>query len=371
MSKIVIVAGLGSSLLRFRGELIKSWQSLGHDIIAFAPGKEVSSELNQMGVDYHSINLNRTRLNPLADLTLLFNLARLILIKKPDYLFLYTIKPVIYGSLASIVSPELKVYSLITGLGYVFSGKSTGQSLLKKILIKLYKLALAKNEKVFFQNHDDSSYFLKLKLVKHEQVAHVNGSGVNIKSFTTVPLPDNPLSFLLVARLLKEKGFFEFVNAASIIKRKSPQARFMLIGWSLDDSPSAIPEEEVLKWKEEGVVEVYDHTKDVRPFIARAGIFVLPSYYGEGLPRTILEAMAMGRPIITTNVPGCRETVREGVNGYLVPKKNSKALAKAMENFIDKPELVSIMGSASRQIAVEKYDVDKVNLTINKKMGLI
>ena len=370
MSKIIIIGGFGPSLIRFRGELIKSWQDSGYAVVAAAPGEEIKKDLNKMGIRYHSIRLKRSSINPFADLVLFVSLIGLLFKEKPDYLFLYTVKPVIYGSLAAFFFKKIRVFSLITGLGYVFSSDRAGKSLLKSFIIKLYKLALSGNEKVFFQNHDNSRALLDLQVVKPKQIVHVNGSGVNLDYYYQAPLPENTATFLLIGRLLKEKGFMEYYEAARALKGKYPQAVFMLVAWALDDDPSSINGEVLANWKSEGIVEVYGETKDVRPVISAAGIYVLPSYYGEGVPRTILEAMSMGRPIITTDTPGCRETVVEGVNGFLVPAKDSAALAGAMERFIDEPELVEYMGHESRKIAEKRFDVHKVNRVINGEMGL-
>lgn len=371
MGKIMIVAGLGSSLLRFRGELIEGWQDLGYDVVAAAPGEELRERLDDMGVKYYKIRLKRSGMNLLSDLVLLSDLISMMLKEKPDYLFLYTVKPVVYGSLAAYFFRKIKVFSLITGLGYVFSNVTGTKILLKKLVIVLYKLALARNKKVLFQNHDNSQDLLKAGVVRPEQVVHVNGSGVNLDFYYHAPLPENISTFLLIARLLREKGFVEYVEAARAVKEKYPQAVFKMIAWSLTDVPSSISEEEFTAWKKEGIVEIFGETGDVRPYISAAGVYVLPSYYGEGLPRTILEAMAMGRPIITTDTPGCRETVGEGANGIIVPAKDSAALAKAMERFIVEPDLAGKMGREGRRIAEEKYDVHKVNEVINREMGLI
>lgn len=367
----MIAAGLGSSLIRFRGELIKSWLEMGHTVAAAAPGDEVAEEMKALGVDYYTIKLRRSGLNPAADLWLLLNLKSLMRRIKPDYLFFYTAKPVIYGSLAAYCYRRGMVFSLISGLGYVFSNQSGKTAFLKKLIVLLYRAALKRNKLVFFQNPDDSSVFKDLNIVKAEQVIQVNGSGVDTKYFSVAPLPGEKATFLLIARMVREKGFVEYAEAARIIKRKYPQARFMIIAWSLEDTPSSLKPEELEAWQEEGIIEVYGETEDVRPFIARADIYVLPSYYGEGTPRTVLEAMAMGRPVITTDAPGCRETVIDGANGFLVPVKDSEALAGAMEKFILDPALTGRMGAESRRIAEEKYDVRKVNQKINRAMGLL
>ena len=370
MAKILIAAGLGSSLLRFRGELIKSWLETGHQVVAAAPDGDAQKPLQELGAGFNRIPLKRSSLNPLNDLWLLIKMKILIRREKPDYLLFYTAKPVIYGSLAAYFYPRGKVFSMITGLGYAFSGELGLRAFLRKLMIFLYRVSLARNDKVFFQNPDDCNMFRRLNLVKADQAFVTNGSGVNITDFNTVPLPGEKANFLMIARLVREKGFAEYVEAARIVKRRHPRACFKLIGWALDDSPSSINRDEVNAWQDEGIVKVIGATEDVRPHIAGAGVYVLPSYYGEGTPRTILEAMAMGRPIITTDSPGCRETVANGLNGFLVPVKDSMALAEAMEKFIKEPALAEQMGAESRKLAVDKYDVRKINRIINSEMGL-
>ncbi len=368
MQRIVIVASYAGSLSRFRGDLIRNWVSGGNKVVALSPGCFERPEGLDQIIDYIRIPLKRTGLNPFEDLLLWFSLVKILLLNKTDYLFLYTIKPIIFGSLAAVLFPRIKVFSMITGLGYLFTTNKKAV-LLKIIGLVLYKLALRRNEKVFFQNRDDSADLIQLGVVGQAKIVHINGSGVNLDYYKVMPLPERNLCFLMIARLLEEKGVREFVEAAETLKRKGLVASFKLIGWALGDNPSAISAALVEEWRNGGVVDVYGQTDDVRPYLAASSVYVLPSYR-EGTPRTVLEAMAMGRPIITSDAPGCRETVEEGVNGFLVPVRNVDALVEAMEKFIREPELVAIMGAESRRIAEVKYDVHKVNAVINRAMGL-
>ena len=230
-------------------------------------------------------------------------------------------------------------------------------------------MALKGNTKVFFQNPDDMELFAELNLIRGtEQAVLINGSGVDIEHYREVRPVTEKIVFLLIARLIRDKGLYEYVEAARIIKQHYPEVVFRLVG-PFDSNPTAISEATVNQWQGEGVIEYAGETKDVRPYIAGSSVYVLPSYR-EGTPRTVLEAMSMGRPIITTDAPGCRETVIHGKNGYLVPVKNLDALVEALERFIANPELIPIMGKESRKIAEEKYDVRKVNATILNTMGL-
>jgi len=370
LAKIAIVAGLNRSLINFRGDLIKEWVSRGHEVLAVAPGEEVTEQINALGARYTTIPLARTGLNPLQDFKTMRSLTAVFKAEKPDIVFLYTIKPVIYGSLAASRAKVQEIYSMITGLGYLFSGDTFKQRLLKRMAIQLYKMALQRNRKVFFQNPDDIRTFTSCGILSgHHQVVQINGSGVNIDRFAPAPLPHGPITFLLIARLIWDKGIGEYVEAAREIKKKYPDVRFKLVG-PYDENPTAIREEDIERWEREKVIEYLGRTSDVRPHIEQANIYVLPSCYREGTPRTVLEAMSMGRPIITTDVPGCRETVKEGVNGFLVPAKDSRVLARTMERFIKEPGIMQEMGLQSRQIAEEKYDVHKVNSMILEAMGL-
>jgi glycosyltransferase involved in cell wall biosynthesis len=369
-NRILIIASLDSSLIRFRGDLIKSWIAAGYEVHAAAPGMSTKESMHKLGAEYYSLPLKRVGLNPLEDIYLLYSLIMLMVKIKPGYMFLYTAKPVIYGSIAAYFCRPCQVYAMITGLGSVFTDIKIKSKIIRLLITVLYKIGLKRNRTVFFQNPDDLKLFTERNIVNQTKAVLVNGSGVNLDYFRFVPAVVEPIVFLLIARLMFEKGIVEYVEAARLIKARYPQAIFRLVGWRLESGLGMIADKQVEVWKNEGVVQIAGETDDVRPFIAESSVYVLPSYR-EGTPRTVLEAMAMGRPIITTDAPGCRETVTDGVNGYLVPTRDIKALAAAMERFILEPELISQMGKASRKIAEDKYDVQKVNKVINKAMGLL
>jgi glycosyltransferase involved in cell wall biosynthesis len=373
--KIVIIASLAESLMNFRGPLLTELKSKGHEVIAcapdgnlFLPEDRVQTWLHDMGIIYHSIPLQRTGMNPLRDVKSFLYLRDLFIKETPDIVCSYTIKPVIYGSLAAYWAKVPRIYSIITGLGYTFMGSSLKRRAINYLTQHLYRRALKNNNQVFFQNPDDLNLFLELNLVSQRQVCQINGSGVDVEYFKDVDFLQGPPVFLLIARLIREKGILEYVEAARVIKKKYPQTVFQLLG-AFDCGPSSILEDHVGQWQQEGVLEYLGQTEDVRPFIAGTSVYVLPSYR-EGTPRSVLEAMSMGRPIITTDVPGCRETVIDGENGFLVPMKNVEALVKVMEHFIQSPYLIPKMGRRSREIAEEKFDVHKVNAVIMQTMGL-
>ena len=378
--KFLIIASYPASILKFRGALIAAIQQAGFDIHIAAPEfndyPEERDNLIALGYIVHDIPMQRTGTNPATDAKTLLALYRLMRKIKPDYMMAYTIKPVIYGSLAAKIARVPHRFALITGLGYAFQGadeQGYKKSNLQKIMHKLYSVALASTHKVFFQNPDDEALFKSMGILKpRASTKVVNGSGVDVSEYNVAPFPiinNKPAPrFLLIARLLGDKGVREYAQAAKRIKSKHPEVQFDLVGW-IDDNPDSIEQQELDKWVDDGLLNFWGKLSDVQPAIAASSIYVLPSYR-EGTPRTVLEAMAMGRPIITTDAPGCRETVIDGYNGYLVPVQDKDALATAMEKFILDPALITTMGKAARQIAQDKFDVDSVNQVMLKEMGL-
>ena len=370
MAKIIVIGSFAGSLINFRGHLLKEMVKRGHEVLTCAPdaSPDIRGKLKAIGVAYRDIPIDRTGLNPARDVYTIFKLISLFREVRPDIVLGYTIKPVIYGSLAGRMAGVPNIFSMITGLGYAFSDGGLKEQLVAAVVRFLYRLAISGNKRVFFQNPDDRDFFIKSGLLRDfEQIALINGSGVDVDFFQSASLPER-VSFLLIARLIKDKGILEYVKAARVLKAKYPQTRFRLVGW-IDEGPQGISSADLEFWVKEGAIEYLGRLDDVRPAIADASVYVLPSYH-EGTPRTVLEAMSMGRPIITTDAPGCRETVQEGRNGFLVPVRNAETLAERMERFIEHPELIARMGEESRRIAVEKYDVHKVNAVIMDVMGL-
>lgn len=370
-ARVMVVGGLADSLINFRGPLLRRLVAEGHDVTACAPdaGAGVRRELAALGVSYRHVPIQRAGMNPMRDVGTVRALTALYREVQPDLVLTYTIKPVIYGSLAARLSGVPRICSLITGLGYSFGNATLRQRALNPVVRSLFRFALAHNEVVFFQNPDDLRQFVDAGLASDRQAVLVNGSGVDLEHFRVAPLPEGTPTFLLTTRLLWEKGVGEYVEAARSLKAKYPAARFRLLG-PLDPNPAAVSRAQLDAWSAEGVIEYLGSTDDVRPAIADTSVFVLPSAYREGTPRSILEAMAMGRAIITTDAPGCRETVRGDENGFLVPMSDSIALASAMERFLRDPGLVAPMGARSRAIAEEKYDVHLVNRVMMRAMGL-
>jgi glycosyltransferase involved in cell wall biosynthesis len=370
--KLLLIASYAPSLITFRYHLIQAMMASGYEVVACAPldgdavSDDVANQLAKINVKFLPIHLKRTSFNPFSDLITIYKLSVLMRSHKITSILSYTMKPVIYASIAAKLVGNINIYSMITGMGYVFSADGFKGRLVKKLTILLLRFAIRFNKKVFFQNSDNLSDFRSYGILKkNQQSTIINGSGICLAEFIPTTYPSG-LVFLLVARLLVNKGIREYVAAANIIKKSYPHVRFLLVGW-LDKNPNSITENELQSWINSSVIEYLGRLTDVRPAIAQASVFVLPSY-SEGTPRSVLEAMAMSRSIITTDVPGCRETVIDGENGFLVPKQDDVALAAAMLKFINDPQLIATMGSKSRQIAVEKYDVHKVNQTILNSM---
>ena len=371
--RFLLVASFPDSLIQFRGPLIDALLEAGNDVhVAVpdsAPGGEVAVALASKGVRVHGIPLQRTGLNPIRDLKLLLSLVALMLRLRPRFVLSYTIKPVVYGSIAAWLVGVKHRFALVTGLGYAFTGTASGKrALLRRLIQRLYRFALKRTHRVFFQNPDDEALFRELRLLPEIVPSSVvNGSGVDVAEYSVAPLPDKPC-FLLIARLLGDKGVREYAQAAQLVKAVYPQAVFRLVGW-IDDNPDAITQRELDQWVDSGLLDFLGRLHDVRPAISDCSVYVLPSYR-EGTPRTVLEAMAMGRAVITTDAPGCRETVVDGDNGFLVPVNDVNALADAMIKMIDTPGLAASLGERSRRIAEEKYDVHKVNAAMLEGMGI-
>ncbi len=367
---VLIIAGNARSLVANRGDLIREMIAQGLEVGAAVPTADYLSDVEELGISIYPIDMGRTGVNPVHDLKTLHELYKLIKKTRPGVVFSYTSKPVIYGSLAAKMAGVPRIYSMITGLGHLFTTDTPRTRRLRRVLSMLYRAGLSCNDRVFFQNPDDLKEFTdKGILAKASKAVRTYGSGVDMQRFARQPLPQGPLTFLFIGRLLGEKGIAEFCEAANLLKRKYPQARFIAVGPHDPNLPHACDIQDLERWRNEGAVEFIGGVDDVRPWISECSVFVLPSYR-EGTPRSVLEAMSMGRAIITSDAPGCRETVEQGVNGFLVAPRASAPLADAMESFIQEPEMVVAMGEASIALVEKYYDVRKVNRVIMEAMQL-
>lgn len=372
-SRILIIGSYGPSLMNFRGPLIAELIARGHSVAVTAPEVDIATRqrLEALGAQVIEVPLGRTGLNPVSDLKYLCALRSAIRLTRAEIILTYTIKPNIWGAFAARAEGVRSV-AMITGLGIVFT--DTGKAdrlksrLLKMLISRLYRRASNHNGLLVFQNPDDAADFESAGcLTDPSKVRFMNGSGVDLTHFRSVPLSKAP-NFLMISRILGAKGVREYAYAAIAVKKTHPEARFRLVGF-FDKGPDSVSNSEFKEWVEGGL-EFLGASDDVRSDLAACRIYVLPSYR-EGTPRSVLEAMAAGRPIITTDAPGCRETVQDGVNGYLVPVRDSEALAARMRDMIDDPARTAEMGEESLRIAREKYDVRKVNKQLMGYLGLL
>jgi glycosyltransferase involved in cell wall biosynthesis len=361
MKHLAVIGGEAESIIGFRGELIRSLCAEGYRVTALAGQAKPSQikKINALGAEYIPYNIKWNGLDIISDIQTIRELKILMLKLKPDIILSYTVKPILFSSFVTLGDTKMKKYFMITGLGYGFMRDTLMQKILNAFIKILYKMALFRSNAIIFQNEEDENVFRKFRLIQEtKRTIIINGSGVNLEYYRPYSLSNEPI-FLLIARLLYSKGVYEYCEASRLIKREYPTARCILVGY-IDENPTAIPNKKLQSWITDGVVEYYGQMDDVRSAIRESNIYVLPSYR-EGMARTILEAMAMGRPVITTDVPGCRETTIHGVNGFLIEKKNINSLVNAMKYFILNPHSIASMGAQSLKIVREKFDVKLIN----------
>lgn len=367
--KIVVLSSHTESLFWFRLDMMIEFVKANHKVIAVGPGNSDKwfPKFNELGIDYKQIQVSRNGLNPLQDFKTFIELKNLFGELNPDKIFVYQAKTIVYGCLAAKINGITEIYPLVAGLGSIFRGKGIKNKIVKEIMKFQYKLSFKQSQTVIFQNSDDLNEFVSLKLVDKDKTIIINGSGVNMNKFTPEPLPSKP-AFLYIGRLIKDKGIGEYLEACKAIKKKYKHVRCLLVG-PFDSNPSALSPKELQPYIDDRIVEYLGEQSDVRPFISMCSTFVLPSYH-EGTPKTVLESMAMARAIITTDAPGCRETVIEGKNGFLVPVEDVNTLIERMEYLILNPEINQQMGGHSLDIARSKYDVKIINKAILDIMKL-
>lgn len=367
--KILVLSSHTPSLFWFRLDLIHAFQNVGAEVIAVGPdfSKKWINAFNKEGIEYRCVPVSRNGLNVFADVKTYKAIRKLIKEVQPDKIFTYQAKTIVYGALAAKTSGRSEVYPLVAGLGSIFRGNGFKNKVVKVILSIQYKLAFKYSKKVIFQNNDDRAELVNLGLLNQEKTCIIHGSGVNIVSFTPKIFPEQK-AILFIGRLIGDKGVREYLSLSKRLKEKRKDLRCLLVG-PFDTNPSALTSAELQPYIDKGIVEYFGEQKDIKPYIMQCTVYVLPSYH-EGTPKTVLEAMAMGRPVVTTDAPGCRDTVIDGVNGYLVPIKNVDALENAVNKILDNQILAERFGTESRKIAEEKFDVKKVNESIMKIMSI-
>jgi glycosyltransferase involved in cell wall biosynthesis len=371
--RVLVLSSLSQSLLNFRGRLLSAMVAEGHDVVACAPDRDeqVVRRLQSMGVRFTATPMARASSSVIDDIRTLAYYVAIILRERPSIVLAYTQKPIIFGGIATRLVGGCNFFALVSGLGYVFSPAADDRRILRGLVCRLYSAALKRACAIFVFNSADRHDMMRLGIVSERQkVIQVPGSGVDLGYFTPSPQHDGRPTFLMVARLMRDKGVAEFIAAARDVRATNPDARFMLLGRCEDENPTGIRPDELKAMLEGSCVELFDETNDVRPYLNACTAFVLPSFYREGLPRTILEAMASARAVITTDLPGCRDAVRDGVNGLLVPPQDANALAEAMRRLANDPTTSAAMGTRGRVIAEQEYDVRRVNGLLLREMHL-
>lgn len=351
------------TLVNFRFELIKKIISLGHDVLAIAPDHDCTSKekLLKIGALPIDCKLNRNSTNPVIDF---FNLVQLIFLLKKlkiDSILTYTIKPVIYGGIAGFISGIPRRIAMIEGLGFVYTTNEINRKskkFLKFFTTFLYKISIKRQHKVIFLNQDDIDEFISMGIVEQHKVFKLGGIGVDLAFWKNNKIRKHPFTFTMVSRILKEKGVIEFFKASQVLKKKYPNVLFKIVG-DIDSNPTSLSKNEIMNWVKCGV-DWTGPQDNIKKILLNTSVFVLPSYR-EGVPRSSQEALSMSLPIITTNVPGCKDTVIDGLNGFLIEPRDVEGLVSKMEKFIKQPTLVKKMGKNSRSIAENRYDVHVAN----------
>jgi len=367
--KVLFLCAHTPTYIWHRWELLETISKMGHEVIAVGPGKfeEWKEKFEGIGVRYMQVAVSRTGMNPVVDYRSYRAIMTLLINEAPDKVFVYMSKTVVLGSLAAAKVGIEDVYALIGGLGSIIRGTGLKNYIFKMGLKSLYTKAFQNCKTVFFHNDDDARVLVDGNVLPKDKVTVVNGSGVNLTKFTPQPFP-TLLTFLFAGRLIKDKGIREYLIACKAIKKENPEVRCLVVG-RFDSKPTVIKRKIIRRYIDEGIIEYFDENDDIRPFITMSSVVILPSYH-EGRPKILLEAMAMGRPVITTDVPGCRETLENGKNGYLVNANDSEDLASKMKNFIENPGIEIKMGEESIHEAQNQYDVKIINHEILKTLDI-
>ena len=361
-TKVLLVSRCAWTLWNFRTGLIRSLQHRGDVVRGGGASDEFEAKFKHLGIEFVSLPVSRRPVDPWSDCVLLWKLFRWYRSERPDIVHHFTIRPVIYGTVAAWLAGVPKIVNTITGLGTVFGDGERWW--LRAIVETQYRFALSLSHLTFFQNEEDYHYFLAKGLIKQENAKVVPGSGVNCDMFQPRPVSEHPsngsVTFLLSARLLWEKGIGDFVEAARVVHHSYPGAKFQLLGKRDERNPNVVPQKVIDEWEAENIITWLGEVSDVRPIVAQADVVVLPTYYREGVPRALLEASAMGKPIIATDSVGCRDVVEQEKSGILVPVRSPDALASAMIRLIENPDLRSSMGKSGRERMVNKFNEQAV-----------
>lgn len=372
--RILAIAGLGWSLVNFRLDLLRRMVANGHHVIATAPDldAETTAILTAEGIRALALPMSRTGVNPFSDLRTLSALRRLMRAERPDVVLPYTMKPIVWGSLAARKEGIARCYPLFTGLGYAFSqDRPTGKRrVVRDIAIQLHRHATRDVRLGFCYNAADRQDIRRFGLLPAAaELVDVPGSGVETSRFEPAPMPSSEPVFLFIGRMLHSKGVGDLVAAAIALRAEGRRLRLELLG-PTDSNPDALDAETLNGWQDQGLLRWHGTTRDVRPYLRNCHVMVLPTRLREGIPRTILEAMASGRPVITTDAPGCGETIAHETSGLVVPMGDVPALTAAMRAFLDDPQLAPRMGAEARRQVCARHDVHDINRLLLTRMGL-
>lgn len=359
-SRLLFVVNNPAFFLSHRLPLALAAQHAGYDVhVATMAGDSVPQILAH-GLTHHVIPMTRSGKNPVQELRTVWALYRLFCTLRPALVHLVTIKPVLYGGIAARLARVPAMVSAISGLGFVFVARGAKAALVRQVVATLYRLALGHgNSRVVFQNASDRESLRKLDALRDEQVVMIRGSGVDLSAYSVVAEPPPPVVALMVARLLRDKGVLEFVEAARMLQRQGTGVRMLLAGGIDPGNPASVSQADVDAWQQEGIIEALGERRDIAALYAAAHIAVLPSYR-EGLPRSLIEAAACGRAVVTTDVPGCRDAIEPDQTGLLVPSKDAQALAQAIGRLANDTALRQQMGRAGRALAEREFDIEDV-----------
>jgi glycosyltransferase involved in cell wall biosynthesis len=359
--RLVITVNQDWFFLSHRLPIARAARDGGAEVVVLAGDSGKGDAIRAEGLGFLPLPISRKGLNPAEELHTLWFLKRTYDRLRPDLIHHVTIKPVIYGSLAARWAGEIPVVNAVSGLGYGFTSTDTRAAILRPVLRLLYRWALGHpKSRTIFQNPEDLSDLVRMGVVRQERTALIRGSGVDCSRFQAAPEPKGPPIVMLASRMLWDKGVEDFVKAARIVRARDEGIRFVLVGEPDAGNPSTIPVSQLRSWSNEGAVEWWGQRSDMPDVMSQSTIVVLPTIYGEGVPKVLLEAAASGRPIIATDVRGCREIVRPGVNGVLIAPHSSADLAKAIQLLLSSPELRAQFAAAGRRIASTEFGEEVV-----------
>jgi glycosyltransferase involved in cell wall biosynthesis len=360
-SRLIMVVNCPAFFLSHRLKIALAAQKSGFEVhIATGPGLAIKQIVDN-GLTHHSLPLSRSGMNLISEFKALFSIYRLFIKIQPQLVHLVTIKPVLYGGIAARLTGVQSVVAAVSGLGFNFSAKGLKSALVSYLVSKMYRIALGKqNLKVVFQNSTDCKTLSKVADLRPDKVILIEGSGVDLSEYTPTPLPKGIPIVVMAARLLPDKGIYEFVEVARLLKNRGVKAQFWLAGDRDEGNPASVSKSQLEVWRKNEIVELLGHREDIPHVFSQANIVVLPSYYREGLPKVLIEAAACGRPVVTTDMPGCRDAIDPEVSGLLIPPRDTGALADAIQRFLLDPKLCDQMGKSARQLAEKKFSIEKV-----------